>query len=68
MFNRAERRAAKQRMTKRAKKVYPWMEHPQVLADRLKSCSCYMCGNPRKWWKADTLKEKQFKAFPVETE
>jgi len=24
-------------------------------------CSCYMCGNPRKWWKEVTLKEKLHK-------
>ncbi len=20
-------------------------------------CSCFMCGNPRKWWKSKTLRE-----------
>ena len=68
MFNRAERRAAKERMTKRAKRVFPWMEHPQVLADHMKSCSCHMCGNPRKWFKSEKLKENHFKEITVETE
>lgn len=29
-------------------------------ADNRKSCSCYMCGNPRKYWKELTLQEKRF--------
>src|SRR5436305_2031423 len=23
-------------------------------------CSCWMCGNPRKWWKEKTMQEKRF--------
>lgn len=30
------------------------------LANNLKCCSCYMCGNPRKWWKEKTLQERIF--------
>ena len=28
-------------------------------ADDLKSCSCYMCGNPRRYWKDKTMQEKK---------
>jgi hypothetical protein len=28
-------------------------------ANDLKSCSCYMCGNPRRYWKDMTLQEKR---------
>lgn len=68
MHTRAERRKKKVFLKKKAKKVYPWMSEPERLADHLKSCSCYVCGNPRKWWKQDTIKEKSFKAIPIETE
>lgn len=27
-------------------------------ADNLKSCSCWMCGNPRRWLKKPTIQEK----------
>ena len=27
------------------------------LADNLAACSCYMCGNPRKWFKKKTVQE-----------
>ena len=27
------------------------------LANDLKCCSCYMCGNPRKWWNELTFQE-----------
>jgi len=30
------------------------------LANNIKVCSCYMCGNPRKWWrKSKTIQEKK---------
>lgn len=28
-------------------------------AEHLKSCSCYMCGNPRKYFKKRTIQEKR---------
>lgn len=68
MHTRAERREIKSALKSKAKKVYPWMKCPQKLADNLKSCSCFVCGNPRKWWNQDTLKEKRFKALPIDTE
>lgn len=30
------------------------------LLNNKKSCSCYMCGNPRRFWKDKTLQEKIF--------
>jgi len=26
-------------------------------------CSCYMCGNPRKWWDQKTIQEKKMDDF-----
>jgi hypothetical protein len=26
-------------------------------------CSCYMCGNPRKWWDQKTIHEKKMEDF-----
>jgi hypothetical protein len=68
MHNRSERRAKKALMKTKAKQVYPWMKNPVILADHLKNCSCYMCGNPRRWWREKTLKEKQFVAIPIDLE
>lgn len=33
-------------------------KHLSQLAITPKPCSCYMCGNPRKHWNQDTIKEK----------
>ena len=30
-----------------------------ALADNIKNCSCYMCGNPRKHFNEETLQEKR---------
>lgn len=68
MHTRAERRRKKLSLKKKAKKIYPWMTEASKLADHLKSCSCFMCGNPRKWWNQDSLKEKQFKSISIDTE
>ncbi|HXG85011.1 MAG TPA: hypothetical protein VNI84_13405 [Pyrinomonadaceae bacterium] len=39
------------------------------LAQTRKPCSCWMCGNPRKWHKQKTLKElKQVEVFKQFTE
>lgn len=27
------------------------------------NCSCYMCGNPRKWWHQKTIQEKKIDDF-----
>ena len=52
--NRASRRLHARRMKYRAESYgrdYKDAEH-------LASCSCHMCGNPRKHWKQTTLKER----------
>ena len=46
---RARRRHDRARMIARAKRFYPWQRCPQKLADNLAVCSCWMCGNPRRW-------------------
>lgn len=59
MFSRAYRRFHKFRMRRKAKKLYPYSDcHYE---DNLTVCSCYMCGNPRKYWKEETLQEKKNK-------
>jgi len=30
-----------------------------VMAETPKSCSCYMCGNPRKWFQEQTIQEQK---------
>lgn len=30
-----------------------------VMAETPKSCSCYMCGNPRKWFDKQTIQEQK---------
>ena len=32
----------------------------RLLAENRKKCSCYMCGNPRKYWKEKTFQEQKF--------
>lgn len=53
---RARRIADKLRMKAKAKRIYPRDEKARN-ADHLKCCSCFMCGNPRKWWKQKTISE-----------
>lgn len=31
-----------------------------IAAETPHSCSCHMCGNPRKYWKEKTLQEKKY--------
>ena len=66
MSKRAERRHHSQRMKAKARRVYrqnnsflrTWAEDAAAKrADYLKSCSCSMCGNPRKWTKDQTRQE-----------
>jgi hypothetical protein len=68
MHSRSERRAKKALMKIKAKQLFPYMKKPQILADNLQFCSCYMCGNPRRRWREKTLKEKQFVAIPIDLE
>lgn len=55
MFNRAERRHHLNRKKIKAKKIYK--HEPEKLANNLKKCSCFMCGNPRKFLNRKTLQE-----------
>lgn len=65
---RERRRRDYLRMKERARKVQsvwwgthvtdPKLEAPSSkLANNISACSCYMCGNPRKWWKEKTFQE-----------
>lgn len=53
--NRAIRRHHKERMKKKACRVYPWDEQAFKLADNLQFCSCLSCKNERIW--CDTRQE-----------
>lgn len=53
------RRYHKQRMKDKAKKIYPYDYHGKN-ADNLAVCSCINCGNPRKFFKKITEKERVF--------
>lgn len=58
----ASRRADKDRMKARARRLYPGNEKPQKYADHLAVCSCAMCGNPRRFRKGEdklTLQERR---------
>lgn len=70
---RAIRRAQKARMLRKAQeasrltwlssdeKWSEWKEQwARKHADNLAKCSCWMCGNPRKYWNQKTLQEKKF--------
>jgi hypothetical protein len=66
MSKRAERRHHSRRMKAKAKRIYwqsPLAEYfgdpsPMIkTADYLQSCSCPMCGNPRKWFQEKTIQE-----------
>ena len=58
-MKRARRRHDRARMVARAMRVYPWAKAPQKLADNLAVCSCWMCGNPRRWWYELTMQERR---------
>lgn len=55
------RRQDAARMRSRARRL-PWYgSWPKIelFSDTMKICSCYMCGNPRKWYKRRTLAERR---------
>ena len=58
VYPRAIRRSHRQRMKLKAAKLYPGQCSGRF-ADNLTACSCYMCGNRRKWFKEKTIKEQQ---------
>ena len=55
-MKRARRRQDRARMVARAKRYLPDRRY-QWLADNLASCSCWMCGNPRRWFGELTMQE-----------
>jgi hypothetical protein len=65
MSKRAERRHHLRRMKAKAEKSFRFTvgfdeAHPKwahKFANHLASCSCWMCGNPRKWFKEKTIQE-----------
>lgn len=59
MKKRAFRRFEERKKKVKARKIYP--HDPKArLANHLKACSCWMCGNPRKFFKDKTIQEKRF--------
>jgi hypothetical protein len=57
MSKRARRRAAKERTKAAARRLYPWCKRPERYADNLTVCSCWGCGNPRRWLGERTRQE-----------
>ena len=60
-FHRGWRRHSRERMLKRAKAIYG-ESLGRRLANHLKPCSCWMCGNPRRFFKGKdklTLQERR---------
>lgn len=53
---RARRRAALARQKRRALQVYPHDTKARS-ANHLKTCSCPMCGSPRRWFREPTIAE-----------
>jgi predicted ferric reductase len=71
--NRASRRAQQQRIKNKAYRKfkeshYMWIDDNEFLAElarkkanHMKDCSCYMCGNPRKFSNELTIQERKHK-------
>jgi len=63
MSKRALRRFVYQKRKKSVLKNFNWLHDDSkrigVLANTPKVCSCFMCGNPRKFWKKITLQEEK---------
>ena len=60
---RAERRLFKSRAKQRAEKVFGGDRKSYRFADNMKSCSCWMCQNPRRSQKGSeklTIQERRF--------
>ncbi len=58
-MKRARRRHDRARMIAKAARVYPWTRFPQKAADNLAVCSCWMCGNPRRWGQCLLMQERR---------
>lgn len=54
---RAYRRTRRAAMKAKARKLYPDSGEPGRYADHLAKCSCWMCGNPRRYKMGVTLAE-----------
>lgn len=65
MGSRAERRRHKERMTERVKRMLWWPDSgicARAYADNRTPCSCWMCGNQRKYARGRlrlTIQEKR---------
>jgi hypothetical protein len=59
MSKRAERRKDSFRMKRKARRVYPNSTHPEKVADHLAACSCFMCGNPRRYGQGPSMAERR---------
>lgn len=46
------RRKHKFRMRRRARRIYPDWPNAERAGDHIKVCSCWMCGNPRRFLKS----------------
>lgn len=55
---RALRRNQKAKVKAKARRIYPH-DRAAKAADYLAVCSCWMCGNPRKWYGEPTLQERK---------
>ncbi|MCY4614657.1 MAG: hypothetical protein OXB94_13695 [Nitrospira sp.] len=55
---RALRRLQKARIKAKARRIYPH-DGQAKSADHLAVCSCWMCGNPRKWYGEPTIQERK---------
>jgi hypothetical protein len=60
----ARRRSDLQRMKSKSHKVRPW-DKKAVNANHLKECSCWMCGNPRKYSGEATIQERKASTDPM---
>lgn len=56
MSKRAERRASLARMKRKALRIYPHDARARS-ANHLKTCSCVVCGNPRRFGFKDPVPE-----------
>jgi len=73
--SRAERRHHHERMLNRTRKfecvngMQEWFsltdfeKRIRQLAENRKACSCWMCGNERRYWKQKTMQEKRFAEY-----
>lgn len=69
---RALRRHLRMRAKRKARRIAKWMglqqERIEKNADHLKNCSCFICGNPRKYLKEPTIQEKRAFQVPLDAD